>query len=113
MNTNVWIELATLLLSGLVALGGVTWRLLALIASSEDRMAAKIEHVASSLDEKYNTARDEISHVKDSYVRRDDLLQHIQRLEMSQRDNTTALNQMREKLDEILLITVRATEVSK
>ncbi len=43
-----------------------------------------------------------INEVKDDYVRRDDLMAHIGRLEAGQADMTNGLNRVHERLDRLL-----------
>jgi hypothetical protein len=120
MGAGEIIALVALVGTGAGTLGTVAWRLIAYINRVDERrekgeqiLLEKIEGVATSLDGKFNIARNEISAVKDNYVRRDDLDGDITRLEFGMRDQTVALNALRERFDEILVLALKNTDLGQ
>jgi hypothetical protein len=110
VTINEVIALITLLVAGASALGGVTWKLVGLIAAVDNRRSENarelyraIEQVASTLDQKFNRVRDDQVSLSQNMVRRDDLSDDMHRIERTQNATLAAVADLGKQVQEALL----------
>ena len=125
MDQGQILQLVALIFTGIGALAVVAWALILYTNKAADKLwkslndmdekrsknAAllhdKIDNTAGSLDKKYNAVRDEVSGVKDNYVRRDDLQSHLNRIENGQNSIALSIEHLRQRVEEIAVDTAK------
>lgn len=75
-----------------IALASLSVAIIALVATMWWRLTAKISSNVAELHKRIN-------HTRETYVRRDDLMQHIARIEDGQKTIIAAVNQVNTRID--------------
>ena len=131
MNPADIIALVGLIFVGCGALGGTAWKIVQYVnsqikeqsdkvdleirgvradvkevddkrSSNNRELHVKIDHAVESLDIKFNIIRESIDKIKDNMVRRDDLDDHIARIERGIEATGFSIEKLREQVVDIL-----------